>query len=285
MSFRISASVGSYESGAKNNSADIASVQMMLAVVSHKLTNINFRMRDMDGRIKKPGAVCPTVQAITAFQRFHVGLNRPDQLIEVNGKTWNKLSQTYERFFRIQQGTVKSDVTLTIKHDDKWPTKTTRQDKTLEPTYNGMYESTFTLSGGLTGRFRGSIWPDNMTIKGRVVDGTYPLHIGFHKGGNQTKQKESDLVVKTRNIRPGLLVNCRNSISVTSDNANKLTSSGINVHNGQYNSRGSDGCFTLHPDDWSDFIQLFLDGFPDIDDWHKEYTNTGKKIGSVVVQA
>ncbi len=49
--------------------------------------------------------------------------------------------------------------------------------------------------------------------------------------------------------------------------------------------RGSDGCLTLQPQDWSDFIQLFLDGFPDIDDWHELYTNTGKKIGSLVIQS
>lgn len=286
MSFRISASVGSYESGAVNKSEDIAAVQMMLAVVSHKLDNIGFRMRNVTAQIKKPGATCPTVQAITAFQRFHVKLNRPDQKIDVNGRTWNHLSQAYEKFFRIEQGTVKTDITLTVRHGNKMPTKTDRQDKTILPTYNGMYESTFTLSGGLTGSFRGSVWPDSMIIKGRVVDGTYPLHIGFHKGGTGSpKQKESDLVVKTQNIRPGLLVNCRNAISVTSDTATKLTSSGINVHNGFANKRGSDGCLTLQPDDWADFIQLFLDGFPDIDDWHAEYTNTGKKIGSVVIQA
>lgn len=259
---------------------------MMLVSAAAELNDSAYNPRSMNGRIKQPGAICGTVEAISAFQRHYVGLNRPDQKIDVNGKTWNHLSALYKRAFRKRQAAVITDVILTVRHGNKMPTKTDRKDKTILPTYNGMYESTFTLSGGLTGQFRGSIWPDSMIVKGRVVDGTYPLHIGFHKGGGKAKQKESDLVVKTQGIRAGLLVNARDPVSVTSDTSTKITSSGINVHNGFTNpGRGSDGCLTLQPQDWSDFIQLFLDGFPDIDDWHEQYTNTGKQIGSLVIQS
>ena len=48
--------------------------------------------------------------------------------------------------------------------------------------------------------------------------------------------------------------------------------------------RGSDGCLTLKPSDWSSFIQLFLNAFPNIDDWHTLGNNTGKKIGSLVIK-
>jgi len=36
---------------------------------------------------------------------------------------------------------------------------------------------------------------------------------------------------------------------------------------------------------WSRFMKLILDAYPNIDDWHAEYTNTGKKIGTLVVQS
>jgi hypothetical protein len=170
-----------------------------------------------------------------------------------------------------------------VTHGGKIPTATKFKNPTT-PTAGGLYESTFTLSGGLTGTFKGSIYPDDMTVKGRVLDGTYPLHIGFHKGGGKPKQTAADLVVRTEGIRAGLLVNARNSVPVQSDNASKTTSVGINVHNGFNNSRGSDGCLTLQPSDWSRFIQLFLDGFSNINDWHTVGANTGKKIGSLVIK-
>jgi hypothetical protein len=141
-----------------------------------------------------------------------------------------------------------------------------------------------TVSGYATGVFQGSIYPDDMAVKGRLKDGTYPLHIGFHKGGSASKQKNSDLVVRTKSIRAGLLVNARNGVSVISDNPNKTTSYGVNVHNGFNSQRYSDGCPTIKPSDWTKFIQIFLDAHPNIDDWHTLGNNTGKKIGKLVVK-
>ena len=152
-------------------------------------------------------------------------------------------------------------------------------------TYQGPYESSFVLTGGLVGTFRGSIWPNNMTVKGYVVDGIYPLHIGFHKGGTAAKQTASDLVVRTSGIRAGLLVNARSGVTVKSDNPAKTLSHGINVHNGlSSGNRSSDGCLNLPTEDWKRFIKLFLDAYPDINDWHTLGTNTGKKIGSLVIK-
>lgn len=283
MAQSISQSVGSYESGAKNLPADVKLVQELLTQVAKTLHISEFDPKGVDGKIGKPGSNSNTVKAITNFQRQKVGIN-PDQRIDVNGKTWNTLVSLAGPVVPKLPAAPVQLITLTVTHGGLIPTKT--KFKVATPaTADGMYESTFSLSGGLNGSFRGSIFPDDMTVKGRVIDGTYPLHIGFHKGGGAAKQKAADLVVRTQGIRAGLLVNARNSVSVKSDDSNKTTSVGINVHNGFNSERGSDGCLTLHPDDWSRFIKLFLDAFPNIDDWHTIGNNTGKKIGSLVIGA
>ncbi len=283
MAASISGSVGSYESGARNVPADVRTVQELLTQVAKKLHNTTFDPQGIDGKIARPGSRSGTVAAITNFQRQMVGMARPDQRIDVNGQTWQKLVSSAGPVVR-KPTIVAGAIQLTAAHGGKIPTKTKFKSSTTA-TAGGMYESTFTLSGGLNGSFRGSIYPDDMTVKGRVVDGSYPLHIGFHKGGGAAKQKASDLVVKTEGIRAGLLVNARNGVPVQSDDPQKTTSHGINVHNGFNSSRGSDGCLTLQPSDWARFIQLFLDAFPNIEDWHTLGANTGLKIGTLVIKA
>ncbi len=283
MVISISASVGSYESGAVNNLSDVKTVQELLTAVARKLGPA-FDPKGIDGKINRVGSLSNTVTAITNFQRQQVGMGMPDQRIDVNGNTWRKLVAVAGPTAPTPIAPIHIGlITLTVTHGGLIPTAT-RFTVPTPATATGMYESNFSLSGGLIGTFRGSIYPDDMTIKGRVVDGTYPLHIGFHKGGGQAKQTASNLVVKTEGIRAGLLVNARNSVSVKSDNASKITSSGINVHNGFNSSRGSDGCLTLHPEDWSRFITLFLNAFTNIDDWHTLGINTGKQIGSLVIR-
>jgi hypothetical protein len=281
----ISGSVGSYESGAKNSSADIRTVQDLLTQASKNTNSPAFDPKGIDGKIGKPGSSSNTVAAITNFQKQQVGMSKPDQRIDVNGNTWKKLVAVAGPFVPKAPAVAPQLITLTVVHGGKIP-KATKFKVATPATASGLYESTFTLSGGVTGTFRGSIYPDDMTVKGRVLDGTYPLHIGFHKGGGAVKQEAADLKVKTDGIRAGLLVNARSPVSVQSDNSNKKTSVGINVHNGYSNTdRGSDGCLTLQPGDWSKFIQVFLDGFPNIDDWHTVGSNTGKKIGSLIIKA
>jgi hypothetical protein len=281
MAASISRSVRSYESGAVNLPADVRTVQELLTQASKSLRSPALDPQGVDGKIARPGSQSSTVTAITNFQRQQVGMARPDQRIDVNGATWKKLVAVAAVPKPPAAGT--QLITLTATHGGKIPTGT--KFKTATPaTAGGLYESTFTLSGGLTGTFRGSIYPDDMTVKGRVIDGTYPLHIGFHKGGSAAKQTAADLVVRTQGIRAGLLVNARNGVPVQSDNPAKTTSYGINVHNGFGSSRGSDGCLTLHPSDWSGFIRAFLDAFPAIEDWHALGSNTGKKAGSLVIK-
>jgi hypothetical protein len=283
MASSISGSVGSYESGAVNRPADVKTVQALLAQAAKALINPAFDPKEQTGVISRPGTASPTVSAITAFQRQQVGMARPDQRIDVNGGTWKKLVAAAGPVAP-KPTTPVGLITLTITHGGLIPTGTKFKVAT-KATATGLYESTFTLTGGLTGTFRGSIWPDDMTERGHLKDGTYPLHIGFHKGGSAAKQTASDLVFRTQGVRAGLLVNARQGVSVISDKQGKVTSHGVNVHNGFSSARFSDGCPTLHPDDWKGFIQLFLDAFPNIDDWHTLGANTGKQIGSLVVKA
>jgi len=285
MAARISGSVGSYESGAKNKQVDITTVQELLTAAAIKLRKSQFDPGGIDGKIARVAARSQTVQAITKFQREQVGLSRPDQRIDVAGKTWKKLVQVVGGAVP-KPTTPISQVTLTVSHGGLVPTGTTRASGQPTGTYHGPYESSFVLSGGLTGSFRGSIWPNDMTQRGHLIDGSYPLHIGFHKGGKAAKQNASNLVVKTSGIRAALLVNMRKSVAVSSDKASKKTASGVNIHNGLTSKkRSSDGCPNILPSDWSRFIRLFLDAYPNINDWHAEYTNTGKKVGTLVVRS
>lgn len=281
----ISSSVGAYESGAINRSEDVCTVQQLLTSVSRKLNSPLYDPRGVDGKIARNGQLSSTVKAIAHFQKNQVGMLHPDRRIDVGGGTWRKLqSLAGPCATPMPVAPVTGLITLTVTHHNRIPTKTIFKDST-PATVSGLYESDFVLSGGLSGTFRGSIYPDDMTVKGRVIDGSYPLHIGFHKGGSGPRQTASDLVVRTRDIRAGLLVNARNPVNVQSDNPAKKTSVGINVHNGFNSARFSDGCLTIHPLDWQRFIQLFLDAFPRIEDWHTLGTNTGKQIGSLCIKA
>jgi hypothetical protein len=147
-----------------------------------------------------------------------------------------------------------------------------------------MYESTIRLAGPRHGIFQGSIYPDDMNVKGRIKDGTYDLNLTFHhKNGVPTA---ADLIVKTSgDLRPALAVNGDNSVPVISNNPTKTTSSGVNVHNGSTSLRGSDGCLTIQPSDWRRFIQIFLDLYPDLSDWYAGHGSyRGRRIGSLVVR-
>jgi hypothetical protein len=141
------------------------------------------------------------------------------------------------------------------------------------------------VSGGVTGSFRGSIYPDNMNLKGRLKDGDYDLYLGFHKPG---KPEQSDLEVRTNGFRAVLVVNANGSVPVISNLASKQTSAAVHVHNG-YNhwtaaNPMSEGCLILHPADWPGFIKLFFAAFPAIADWTAGGGRLGKKIGRVSVR-
>ena len=273
----ISGSVGQ---GGANYQQDVRTVQVLLNKNAMKMPGFV--------RLTEDGLIGPkTIAAITQFQRSVVGFGNADGRVDVNGKTWNTLlagggGATVGAPVPTPIPTAPpvggGQVLLTVSHGGKIPSNTNGSTST----HTGLYESTFVLSGALSGTFSGSIYPDNMDVKGRVVDGSYPLHIGFHKGGGGAKQ--TVLQVKKTGVRCGLLVNCRNSVPVQSNLASKTTSVGINVHNGFTPNRASDGCLTIPWEEYQRFIKLFIDGFPDINDWHTIGTNSGKKVGTLVIQ-
>ena len=130
------------------------------------------------------------------------------------------------------------------------------------------------------------IFPDDMNKCGRIRDGTYDLSLTFHhKNGTPTA---ADLVVKTQgDLRPALTVNNCGAVPVVSNNPGKTTSFGINVHNGWSNtSTGSEGCLTIQPSDWTRFIRIFLDLYPDLSDWYEGNGSwRGRRIGTLNVRA
>jgi GH24 family phage-related lysozyme (muramidase) len=176
------------------------------------------------------------------------------------------------------RSTTSSAVTITFSHGGNVPMETQGKTKTV----NSLYESSVTLSSpNLT--LRGSIYPDDMDIKGRLVDGTYDVHLGFHKRSGTPKQE--DLEVRTQNFRAALIVNLDKDVSVTSNSTAKKTSNAIHIHNGFNSKRYSEGCLTLHPDDWSSFIKIFLQASPKLSDWTSTSTYVGKKIGSLIIKS
>jgi hypothetical protein len=139
------------------------------------------------------------------------------------------------------------------------------------------------------GNFTGSIFPDDLETRGRLKDGRYDLHLGLHrrsKDGKALTPSKADLVVKSQGwLRPALIVNADAAVPVESHNPAKKTSTYIHVHNGFRERRWSEGCLTLAPDDWSRFISLFLDRYPDLADWHADGHYYGRKVAVLQVEA
>jgi hypothetical protein len=135
------------------------------------------------------------------------------------------------------------------------------------------------------GHFRGSVYPDNLNVKGRLLNGTYKIFLGFHQAGVPT---DHDLEVRTNHFRAVLVINRGNSVRVESNNPTKTTSKGIHIHNG-YNhwttaKPMSEGCLILHPADWSHFISMFLKAYPQLTDWSTNGSRVGRQIGTVTVR-
>src|SRR5262245_32894211 len=148
-----------------------------------------------------------------------------------------------------------------------------------------QYESAVTLAGPVSGIFRGTIYPDNLTKFGRIQDGHYDLSLTLHKKTGTPEEK--DLVVKTGGVRrPALTVNFSGLVPMIKQDGSRYMGDGINVHNGFYGERGSEGCLTIDASEWSRFIRIFLDRDPDLSDWFEGNGSwRGRKIGKLIVQA
>ena len=264
----ITSSVGR---GGTNLAQDVSSVQSLL----NRHRNAPLARLDVDGKIGPK-----TIEAIEEFQRRVVKLSNPDGRVDQNGKTLTALNGSGGPATSTPVG----PINIKVSHGNKQPTGVTGLPGAANTTTATRYESTLTVSGGLTGSFRCSIYPDNMNVKGHLTDGSYPIYLGFHKAGTP---QSADLVVRTNGFRAVLVVNANNSVSVKSNLSSKTTATHIHIHNG-YNTWNastpmSEGCVILHPADWSNFIKLFLDKFTNIDDWKSTGDRVGKKIGELTI--
>ena len=275
---------GSVGKGGTNRISDIKVVQSLL--------NDNLEQLAPLRPLAEDGKVGPhTVFAIEEFQRRVVGLRSPDGRVDPGGKTLEALNEADVPVpVSPPVPELPHTYTLTFKHGGKKPPSSVVTGKTAD-----LYESVVTLAGPKTGAFRGSIYPDDLSVRGRLKDGSYPIYLGFHKrskevtGDDGTKKKvlvtptAGDLVARSDGFRAALIVNADAPVPVHSDKPGKTTSEAIHVHNGYRSKRFSDGCPTLHPDDWAAFIKLFLDAYPNLSDWMATSTYVGRKIGTLQV--
>ena len=132
-------------------------------------------------------------------------------------------------------------------------------------------------------KFRGSIMPDDLTSRGRLVDGAYPIQIGFHR--RQKRPRQDDLTVKTNGLRPCLVVNRDNAVAVASRNPSKKTSTAIHIHNGFKVKRESLGCPTISPKDWPTFLGLFMQRYPKLNSWTGDGQFRGQFVGALIVSS
>ena len=260
------------------NEADIRVVQRLLNANISKITPLS--ALKVDGGIGEK-----TINAILEFQKRVVGMSEPDGRVDPNGKTIAALRNINHASPSGKQPapTFKqlTGVSIVFQHHNRIPKKTTG----MISNFDSFYESDVSISGGLSGAFKGSVWPDDMLNHKRILDGVYPLHIGFHQGSGTTPTL-SHLVVETRKTpRAALLVNCRNSIDATNSKKAKTTAIGVNIHNGWQNERGSEACLTIPPGEWAAFITLFLNAYPNLSDWTKVGDRTGINIGTVEIKA
>jgi hypothetical protein len=177
-------------------------------------------------------------------------------------------------------------VHINISTGGKLPTGVTGLPGAESHRTDGRYESTMTVSGPVHGTFRLSIFPDDMNVKGRIADGTYPIFLGFH---DPKKPGPSDLVVRTNGFRAVIVFNANLSVPVKSNNAQKTSATEIHIHNGWYGWKAgmpmSEGCLLVHPDDWTRFITLFLKGFPKLEQWSVNSGWVGEAIGFAFVSS
>ena len=250
-----------------NRKDDVKTVQELINLSIKKLPAL--KPLTVDGDV---GPL--TIAAIEEFQHRVVGMAMPDGRVDPGGRTLSMLNLGAPAATIPIAGSVR----VVFQHQSKTPEPTSSTKGT-----DGLYESKVSISG-TSGTFRGSIYPDDMSVKGRIKDGTYDLYIGFHKREGHTPSA-SDLIVRTQGFRAALIVNADASVPVISNNAAKTTSQTIHVHNGFSSKRFSDGCPTLHPSDWTAFIETFLKAYPSLSDWTSTNTYVGKKIGVLEVKA
>lgn len=153
-------------------------------------------------------------------------------------------------------------------------------DRPFRPLDNGTKGSSYTAeifyirNGVASIQYRGSSYPNSISNSNNsaafktVNEGEYPYNNMYgHKGG---KEKGLNIVdSKGKRI-----------VSATDENGNKTTATYVNVHsgysdNGNYNSRGSHACITVHPNDAEAFFENFS--------WTNTTKTTGDSEGTIII--
>ncbi|PYJ30722.1 MAG: hypothetical protein DME90_02175 [Verrucomicrobia bacterium] len=86
MTSAISSSVGRWEKGARNLTADVTTVQRLLKAAAETLEAPEIDPKALDGKISRPPATSATVNAIEAFQSRFTGA--VDGVIAPGSQTW-----------------------------------------------------------------------------------------------------------------------------------------------------------------------------------------------------
>lgn len=89
MAWTIMGSVGRWEKGAKNDPADVTTIQTLLTSAAQVQGNASYDPKGINGVIPAPPAASDTVTAIEAFQRLF--MTQPDGVVNVGGRTFDRL--------------------------------------------------------------------------------------------------------------------------------------------------------------------------------------------------
>lgn len=154
-------------------------------------------------------------------------------------------------------------------------------DQPERPSDCGIAGETYTATvvvvqnGEIVGEYRGSSYPnstsnsDNSTPYNTINEGDYPFNNKYgHKQGNEKGLNIVDN--KGKRTVPG-----------TDKNGEDVTIEYGNVHSGKsdkgnYNSRGSIACITIHPDDADAFFSHFT--------WINDKKTTGNSQGRIFIK-
>jgi hypothetical protein len=217
--------------------------------------------------------------AIEEFQRRVVKMSRTDGRVDPGSATFKALCATPA------PAHAAGTVAVEFQHQGKLPTGVIGLPAPDVKDTASRYESLVTLSGGLIGTFRGSIYPDNMNEHGRLLDGLHDLYLGFSETGTASIR---DLACRVHGFRAVLVINANRQVPVHSNSPARQTSELVHIHNGSNTWTAevpmSKGSLLLAPTDWQPFMQLFLNAFPHLEDWTAAGGHLGRKIGTVAIR-
>ena len=89
MAWTIMGSVGRWDRGARNDQADVTTIQTLLTSAAQVQGNPSYDPKGITGQIAQPPAASDTVTAIEAFQRLFMA--QPDGVVDVGGRTFERL--------------------------------------------------------------------------------------------------------------------------------------------------------------------------------------------------